>query len=119
MLGDPITLVITGGNVSFAKINQDGYSSEYMNRGATYAIQLKIRHSKTKARPGVPSRDRHNVEYVATTFATAEAAERVRKCYLVIEQDADDTDTSGIIALANFVLASSAALVPKLMSWES
>lgn len=93
MFADPLSITVNGVAKALIRINQDGYSSEYLLREATGDYRLKIRHSTTsdKRRPGVII-DRHNVEFVQTVYPVAPAtAIRERKAYAVYENERSDT----------------------------
>jgi len=119
MLGDTLVLPQTGGDITLKKINQDGYSSEYLFRDATGQYRARIRHTKTAASGSRPSYDRHNLEVVQTIFADGDVAEYERKFYFVIEHKPGDTSVALVDAVADKVILSSNALVTALLSWES
>lgn len=122
MLGDTISLVDTSsasvGTVS--KINQDGYASEYLYRGTTSQIRLRVRHTVVKATAARPAYDRHNVEIVETIFATDTVPEFDRKAYIVFENLKSDSDTTIVEALTKFLQSgSSLATLVALYNWQS
>lgn len=121
MLGDTLTLPHADGNIVCSKINQDAYSSEYLNRSALIETKVKVRHShvKANAQAGTPAKDRHNVEVTQTIFATAEVAEYQRKFYIVMEQLASDTDVKLADSLCDWLIASADAKLVSLLGWES
>jgi hypothetical protein len=116
MLGN--TLVV--GAVTLTKINQDGYSSEYLFKDSTSRWTAKIRHTRTSVTASRPvSYDRHNFEVVQTVFAAGAVAEYERKFYFVIEQLPGDTTVVIPDAVADLVIASTNAFVTSLLGWES
>lgn len=119
MLANPFVLPHADGNVSCVKINQDAYSSEYMNRSSTVETIVKIRHTKTKPDSSGVQKDRHNVEVTQRVFATAEVAEYTRKVYIVIELLPSDLDVKLTDALADWLIATANANVTALLGWES
>lgn len=119
MLGDTLVLPHSGGNITMNKINQDGYSAEYMFKDATHQMVGKVRHSRTKSTASRPSYDRHNVEITETIFESGETAEYSRKVYLVLEQLPADVDVENADALADWLIATSDANLDALMNWES
>lgn len=119
MLGDTLTLPHASGNIVCNKINQDSYSSEYLFKDTTHQVVVKVRHSRTKASNGVPSRDRHNVELTETVWATDLDPEIVRKSYFVMELAPDDTDVLLMDALADWAIASADAKLIALVGWQS
>lgn len=119
MIGDTFVLPQAGGDITLKKINQDEYSSEYMFRDSTSQYVVRIRHSKTKAVNGVPSKDRHNLEVVQTIFAAGEVAEYERKFYFVIEHKPGDTSVALYDAVADKAILSTNLLLTQLLGWES
>jgi hypothetical protein len=119
MLGNTLVLPQAGGNITLVKINQDGYSSEYLFRDATSQYRARIRHTKTTATPTRPSYDRHNFEVVQTVFAAGDVAEYERKFYFVLEHKAQDTSVALSDAVADLAIASSNAFLVSLLGWES
>lgn len=119
MFGNTLVLPRSDGNVTAIKINQDGYSSEYLAKSATSEHRIRIRHTKTKATADRPAYDRHNVEVVETVYETAEAPEHYKKCYVVIEQMPNDTAFIVPDALADWLIASAGANLTSLLNWES
>lgn len=119
MLGNTLVLPQVGGDITLVKINQDGYSSEYLFRDSTSQYRAKIRHTKTNASNGKPSYDRHNFEVVQTVFAAGDVAEFERKFYFVQEHLPQDTSIVLGDAVADLAIASSNAFLVSLRSWES
>lgn len=115
MFGDSIALTVDTVAKTMNKINQDNYSAEYLLRETLVEYRLRVRHTKTNPKNGV-TYDRHNVEFVVTTFATDTVAEFTRKSYFVIEQLPSDQDDGTMQALADWVDATS---LGKLLGWES
>lgn len=104
---------------TLVKINQDGYSSEYYLRTATHIFRAFIRHSRTKATPNVPSYDRHNVEFVKTTLATATVREFYEKFYFVDERLAGDTDVTLADAVCDLAIATSNSFLNDIAGWQN
>lgn len=119
MFGNTLVLPHSGGDVTMVKINQDGYSSEYLYRGALSQYRAKIRHTKTKATATRPSYDRHNVEVVETIFEAGDEAEYERKVYIVFETLPEDGDVENIDALADWAIATANSNLDSLVGWES
>lgn len=119
MLGDTFVLPHSGGNVTMNRINQDGYSSEYLYRGALSQYVCKVRHSRTKATTLRLAYDRHNVEIVETVFATATDDEYTRKVYFVFEHLPVDDDVENVDALADWAIATTNSNLDALVGWES
>jgi hypothetical protein len=119
---DTITITINSVAKVLNRINQDGYSSEYLLKETTGSFRLKIRNSTYKAASG-RLMDRHNVEFTQTIYAVSPATiNMVRKSYSVIEND--QTDLAADVLLYNlgffaFFTASSGANITKLLNFES
>lgn len=122
MFADPAVITVNAVAKNLVKINQDGYSSEYLLRSALDEYRLRIRNqSRFDKKLGV-SIDRHNVEIIHTVFATASAPAYTRKCYVVIENQQGDTltdPTNLAVGVLSWLTASSAANITKLMNFES
>lgn len=122
MFADTIVIPFSSGNITVTKINQDNFGSTYRFNDATHEVKLSIRHSRTTAKNGKPSYDRHNFELVETVYATSTVPEFYRKSYGVIEQLPGDVATGCTVntnALANWLIASTNAALVKLGNWES
>lgn len=119
MLGDTLVLPHADGNITLNKINQDGYSSEYLWRDSGSQVVARVRHTKVKATPTRQAMDRHNVEIVQTIFATDETAAYDKKVYVVFENLASDSDVKFVDALCDWLIASANAKVVALMGWQS
>lgn len=119
MFGDTLNLTIDETPVSLVKINQDGYSSEYLFRDSEEVIRARIRHTTTRNGGGAGSRDRHNVEVVRTTFETSTNPERIEKAYFVMENSPSESSSGLMVALASWAAATSGSNLVKLENWES
>lgn len=118
-IANPLVLPVSGGSITMPKINQDGYSSEYLFRDATHQYRAIIRHSRTKATATRPSYDRHNFEVVRTVWAAGAVAEYDQKFYFVIEQLSSDVGIAVGDAVADLLIASSNAFQLALLGWEN
>jgi hypothetical protein len=119
MLGNTLTLPVTGGDIVMTKVNQDQYSSEYRFRNGTHQYVAKIRHTTVKANGSVAAKERHNFEVVQTVFAAGAVPEFERKFYFVMEHIPSDTSVANADAVADLVIASSNAFMVSLVNWES
>jgi hypothetical protein len=123
MFADPATITINAVAKPLVRINQDGYSSEYLLRSSTDEYRLKLRNtSYTDKKRGVVI-DRHNAELIHTVFPVAPATlSTVRKTYCVIENQQGDTltdPTHVASGLFTWLTASTNANITKLMNFES
>jgi hypothetical protein len=118
MLGNTLTLPITGGDVVLVKVNQDSYSSEYALRTSTIVWRAKIRHSQVKSPSGVMY-DRHNFEVVKTTLATESVPEFYNKFFFVDERKPGDTVVTLADGICDLSIATSNAFLASLVQWES
>lgn len=119
MFGNTLVLPLSTGNVTAIKINQDGYSSEYLAKGTLSEYTVRIRHSKTKATASKPSYDRHNMEIVETVYATATVPEYTKKVYIVLEHLPSVQEVVLVDGLADWLIATANANVISLNNWES
>lgn len=74
MLSSPIEIDFGDGNVTFNRINQDGYSSEYLARTATMETRLKFRNTVTGKAPNQV--ERHGVELLRIVYANGVTPEK-------------------------------------------
>lgn len=121
MLGDTVGITVNAVAKTLAKINQDGYSSEYYLRETLQEFRMKIRHTKDRPAAGSGVQvDRHNIELTQTIYPVAPAtANKVRRCYVVItNENSDDATALGYLqsALNGFMTAPN---VSKFANWES
>ena len=120
MFADPAVITINGVAKSLVRINQDGYSSEYLLRTATNELRLFIRNTSYVDKKRGVTIDRHNVELRETVFPVAPATLSViRKTYAVIENQQGDTltdPTNDAVGLVGFLTA---ANITKLLNQES
>lgn len=119
MLGDTITLPLSSGNVVVTKINQDNYSSEYVNLAPTAEYRLRVRHTKTGKSATRASYDRHSFEVTHTTYAVGDVPESHIKYYFVIECLPGENSIVLADGVCDLAIASSGAVLTKLMGWES
>jgi hypothetical protein len=122
MFGDTLTVTLDGSGGTArvcSKINQDAYSSEYLNRISTDEIRVKIRHSKEALKAGeIYPMERHNVEFTQTVFATSTVPEFVRQIYVIIRNKPNDTlvDVTNLCEALPFWLTDTN--LDKLNIWE-
>lgn len=91
MFPDPNIVVLNGGNLPLIRINQDGYSSEYLKKEADGEWRLKIRNSSYTDKVRGKKVERHNAEFTHTVYPVAPAVQpTVRKVYTVFEMDTGD-----------------------------
>jgi len=123
MFADPQTLTVNAVAKALKKINQDGYSSEYLLRTSTEEFRLNLRNTTYMDKKRQVLIDRHNIEFVHTVFPVAPSTTSfVRKTYTVIENQQGDTLTDPTFvasALYSWLIASSNANITALMNFES
>jgi hypothetical protein len=119
MLGNTLVLPQAGGDITLIKINQDGYSSEYLFKNGTGQYRARIRHTKTTATESRPAYDRHNFEVVQTIFAAGAVPEYERKFYFVHEVLPSETSVALPDAVADLMIATSNAFMTSLLNFES
>jgi hypothetical protein len=89
MFVDPMILDINGNSAELNRINQDGYSSEYLDRRETEEFRLTVRNTTYSPKGNkVVVVERHNVQLIHTVFPVApETRATTSKAYFVIESD--------------------------------
>lgn len=121
MFADPLAVTINAVAKNLIRINQDGYSSEYLLKEASGEYRLRIRNTSylDKAR-GNRKVDRHNVELTHTIYPVAPAVfPEIRKVYTVFENDVGgDTvlATKTVAGLSAFLTEANAL---KMANFES
>lgn len=123
MFTDPITITIDAVEYDLPRINQDGYSSEYLLRTTLDEKRVRIRNTSYLDKKRNVSIDRHNVEFIWTVFPVAPATlSTVRKVYTVLENQQGDTladpveQAAGLFA---FLTDTSNANLLLLMNYQS
>lgn len=120
MLGNTLTLPQAGGDKVLVKINQDGYSSEYLLRETLVEYRARIRHTKVGANAQHDYvADRHNFEVVKTIFEAGDVPQYEQKFYFVIETKPGDVATALVDAVADLMILSTNAFLVSLNGWES
>lgn len=119
-IADPLVIgFATSGNKSLNRINQDGYSSEYLLREPLVEYRVKIRHSTRKANSAGQVYDVHNVELVRKTFAAGAVPEFYEKFYFVMERLPEQAGEEVPDAIADLLIASANAFIKSLNAWQS
>lgn len=121
MFPDPTTITVDGGAKALIRINQDGYSSEYLLKETGAEWRLKIRNSsyKDKTRGG-KAVERHNAEFIHKVHPVAPAIyPTIRKVYTVFEMDTGDDTTWMSKVVAGFSAFMTAANATKMLNYES
>lgn len=119
MLGDTITFTINAVAKVLKKINQDGYTGEYLLRESTQEIRAFVRHQREKNLLLGQGMDRHQVELTILEFPTeALPAGRQTTVYTVVRNPIGRSATDvgyQVDALGTFVNANDQAVI----GWES
>lgn len=121
MFADTITITINSVAKVLTRVNQDGYSSEYLLRGADDEFRLKIRNTNyvDKTRGGA-SVDRHTCELIQTVFPVAPVTTpTIRKAYSVFENDRIDGVTAPLNFDLGFIAFFTSGNITKMINWES
>lgn len=120
MLGDTLTLPLSSGNVVCNKINQDSYSAEYLYRAALYEYRIRVSHRKTnKDKNTGLYYERHSFDVTKTTYVSGDLPEEHEKFYFVHECLPGNTSVVLADGVCDLAIASSDALLVKLLGWES
>lgn len=120
MFADPAVVTVNAVAKNLVRINQDGYSSEYLLKNSLDEFRFTIRNtSYTDKKRGVVI-DRHTVQLTHTVYPVAPATlSTIRKTYVVIENQQGDTIAeTGYIARALFDYLTTAKIV-QLTNFES
>lgn len=120
MFADTLTITINSVAKVVTKINQDGYSSEYLLRESTGEFRLRLRNSSYTDKSRGVQVDRHNIELVQTVFPVAPATvSTVRKYYSILENDKTDLTVDSAKFAAGVTGFQTEANFTKLLNWES
>jgi isocitrate dehydrogenase len=120
MFSDTITITINSVAKVLNRINQDGYSSEYLLKTSTDQFALRLRNSSYTDKTRGKVIDRHNVELVQTIYPVAPATvSTVRKYYSVLENEQGDAVTDALNFGLGIVGFQTSANLTKLLNWES
>lgn len=122
MFADTLTVTINGAAKVLARVNQDGFSSEYRLREATGNFTLRIRNStySDKSRGGIKV-DRHNVELTEIVYAVAPSTTDIkRKAFGTFEHDVNDSIVGPVkLSLGLFSTVLTEVNMTKLTNFES
>jgi hypothetical protein len=120
MFTDPTVVTINAIAKNLIRINQDGYSSEYLLKEATGEYRLRIRNSSYTDKTRGKKVDRHNVELVHTIYPVAPATQpTIRKDYHVFEMDVGDDAALMAKLVAGLSAYVSEANATKMINFES
>lgn len=123
MLGDTLTVTLSGSGgtaVVCSKINQDAYSAEYLKKGTTYEVRVKVRHLKETVRAGGQSFDRHEVTFTQFDYPTEAKPNGVtRETKLTIRNDPSDLEASVTDLAEALAFWATSANLAKLFGWEA
>ena len=121
MFADPVTITINSVAKTLTRINQDGYSSEYLLREADSELRLKIRNTQylDKTRGG-KTVHRHAIDLTQTVYPVSPATVPViRKAYAVFENEASDPVTNALnfdLGMTGFLTSGN---ITKVINFES
>ncbi|DAD52080.1 TPA_asm: coat protein [ssRNA phage Zoerhiza.4_11] len=118
-LANPAVITINSVAYDLPKINQDNYGSEYLYRGTTFEVRLKIRHSKEAVKAGTTPMMRHNVDIVQTVYATVDTPIITREAYLVIRGEYNDADLNVSYVTQGLVDFITDAHILDILAWQS
>lgn len=121
MFSDPTTITINAVAKNLIRINQDGYSSEYLLKETTGEYRLRIRNTSyvDKARGGKKV-DRHNVELTYTIYPVAPVIyPEIRKVYAVFENDIGSDSALMAKTVAGLSTFLTEANATKMINFES
>ncbi|DAD50431.1 TPA_asm: coat protein [ssRNA phage Zoerhiza.4_24] len=125
MFSDTLVFTDLHGTTDYTliRINQDGYSSEYLLKASDREFRLTIKNVTYQDKKRNVLIDRHTCQLTETIYPVAPAIlSTVRKSYTVFEIQQGDTIASAVevaIGLAGFLSASSGANMTKMANFES
>lgn len=119
MLGDTITITRNAVANVLVKINQDNYTSIYLLRTATEEFRLNVRHAVETAKAGVTPLERHNIEYIHTTFATTTLDERKEIATFTMRSPRASDPAEAVKTAKALTAWLTDANLAKLGAWES
>lgn len=121
MFSDTVTITVNAVAKVLTRINQDGYSSEYLLKNSTECYSLKLRNTKYTDKTRGKVIDRHNVELVHTVYPALNSGlpSTIRKFYSVLENEEFDVGTDVVKFAAGATAFHTEANVTKLLNWES
>lgn len=120
MFADTLTITINSVAKVLTRVNQDGYSSEYLLREATGEFRLRLRNTSYTDKSRAVVVHRHNIELTETIYPTAPATvNTIRKYYSVLENDATNLVTDDAKFAAGVTAFQTEANFTKLLNWES
>lgn len=118
--GDTITFTINSVAKVLNRINQDGYSSEYLLRETTGEYSLKIKHSKDKLVVNGSPQERHYVVLTHTVYPVAGVSPQfVRSIASTLLYDKTDTKATALLFDVGFEAWLTSGNMSKLLDWES
>jgi hypothetical protein len=105
----PITITVNAIAKVLPRINQDNFGSVYFLKETAAEYRLTIRHSY-EGKAGPAQMERHNAEFVYTTFGATDGKPVIRTTYLVMRnpRSVDPVDSVNI-SKALFVWANTVA----------
>lgn len=114
---DPLVVTINAVPKNLPRIKFDEYGSEYFLREATQEFRCKTRNTSYVS--GGVTKDRHNIEFTQTIYATVSAAQIDRKIYTTFENIRSDTDAGLLQSLNGYVAVLTSTNLQKLLNYES
>jgi hypothetical protein len=118
--GDTVTITINSVAKVLNRINQDGYSSEYLLRETTGEYNLKFKHSKDKLVVNGFPQERHYTVFTHTVYAVAGVSPQyVRSIASTLLFDKTDVKATALLFDVGFVAFHTSGNMGKLLDWES
>jgi hypothetical protein len=121
-VADPLTI----NGITFNRIDQGDFGSEFFSRVSTHEDRLSVKHSTEKAlQYGTMPIERHLVKHRRTTFATATDPEYWVEAYMVIRLPRPYS-VGGVLAPKTVIRAliddqnpTTTNLLTQVIGWES
>lgn len=118
MFADPQSLTYNAVAESVKRINQDGYSTEYLNRDSSHETRLTISHSKEAKQSDGTQYERHLIRVDRVDFV-AGVAQPAMSAYIVLRMKigADPVVLSRVAQ--SLVDYSTDTIVDGVIAWQS
>jgi hypothetical protein len=121
MFADTLTIAFNGSDRVLTRVNFDNFTSQYRYRATNLTIDMAIRHNERLEKGKSVKTDRHNVEFILTTYTDVDGVltPKTHKAFFVIELPASDGAAEVLDMSAALIAMLSDANVTKLVNWES
>lgn len=117
MLTSPIAIDFGDGAETFHRINQDGYSSEYLARTSTMETRIKFRNTLSGSKSN--QTERHGVEILRIVYANGDTPEkRFQAFYTFVSPKGTDV-AEAVKLMVGLETLSGPTYTQQLANWAS